>query len=174
MTPKETPQTFLRRSSAATERVALNVGAERHKFNVASPESGSAIDRNVEFNTVRDLFLYLPRAFEIGSFAPFPESWFSGGQRVGSAGRLLSGAETFLIYLCEVLALIGLWRNRRCLSAWLLLLVAIFGVTVLGLIVSNVGTLYRFRYPFWILLIVLGALGLESIRGRRGLASAAA
>jgi 4-amino-4-deoxy-L-arabinose transferase-like glycosyltransferase len=172
--PKKAPQTYLERSYAATEKAVLEVSAERHKFNIAYPESGSAIDRNIEFKSVKELILYLPRAFEIGFFAPFPQSWISSGQRVGSAGRLLSGAETFIIYLCELLALYGLWRNMRCLAAWLLLLVTTFGVTVLGLIVSNVGTLYRFRYPFWILLIVLGVMGFESLRGRRGLASAAA
>ena len=29
----------------------------------------------------------------------------------------------------------------------------------LGLVVRNVGTLYRLRYPFWVLLAILGAGG---------------
>jgi hypothetical protein len=36
-------------------------------------------------------------------------------------------------------------------------------VTALGLIVANIGALYRFRYLFWILFIILGVKGLVSI-----------
>jgi hypothetical protein len=35
----------------------------------------------------------------------------------------------------------------------------ITGATSLGLIVLNVGTLYRLRYPFWIVSVVLGSIG---------------
>lgn len=164
--PKKARPTYLERSYAATEKVVLEVSAERHKFNISYPESGSGIDRNIDFKNLKDLVRYLPRAFEIGFFAPFPDTWSSQGQRVGSAGRLLSGAETFTIYLFELLTLVSIWRNWRCLSAWLLLLVTTLGVVVLGLVVSNVGTLFRFRYPFWILLIVLGVKGFESLSSR--------
>ena len=157
----KTPPTFARRLYTWAEIDTRRISSTRNRFNVVSPESGSAIDRGVEFNNLRDPLLYLPRAFAIGFWAPFPDQWVGGGKRVGSAGRLLSGAETFVMYLCELLALLAVWRAPRCLPAWLLLLTATFGVTMLGLIVSNVGTLYRFRYPFWILLIILGAKGFE-------------
>lgn len=148
---------------AATEMAVLKIGAARYEYNVSYPESGSAIDRNVEYTSPENLILYLPRAFVIGFWSPFPGMWIGEGKSVGSAGRLLSGAETFIMYLCQLLALLGIWRAPRCLPAWLLLLITIFGVTMLGLVVSNVGTLYRFRYLFWMLLIILGVKGLESL-----------
>lgn len=67
-----------------------------------------------------------------------------------------------------MLALFCIWREPRNLSSWLLLLIVVFGVTALGLVVSNVGTLYRFRYLFWMLLIILGAKGLGHVLARPG------
>ena len=159
----KTPRGDAGRLSALTKAVVFGIGGARYKYNVGYPKSGSAIDRNVEFNNLKSLILYLPRAFAIGFFAPFPNTWIGTGQSVGGAGRVLSGAETLAMYLCELLVFVGIWRSPRCLPSWLLLLIAAFGVTVLGLVVSNVGTLYRFRYLFWILLIILAAKSLENI-----------
>ncbi len=163
----KTPSTYAPWLSESAETVAQRIGATRYNFNISYPESGSSIDRNVEFKNFKDLLLYLPRALAIGLWAPFPDMWVGAGKRVGSAGRLLSGAETLLMYLCELLALLTLWRAPRDLANWLLLSISAFGVTALGLVVSNVGTLYRIRYLFWILLIILGVKGLESILARR-------
>ncbi|HEY0083032.1 MAG TPA: hypothetical protein VGB61_09600, partial [Pyrinomonadaceae bacterium] len=156
--------------SAALETAVIEIESARYKYNTSYPESGSAIDRNVEYKNLKNLILYLPRAVAIGFWSPFPAMWFGAGRNVGSAGRLMSGVETLLMYLCQLLVLVGIRRAPRCLPAWLLLSITLFGVTVLGLVVSNVGTLYRFRFVFWMLLIILGVKGFESIaatwRGR--------
>jgi hypothetical protein len=55
------------------------------------------------------------------------------------------------------------WRARQRLSTWVLLCVILFGVTTLGLGIINVGALYRLRYGFFVLLIVLGMYGLSQI-----------
>jgi len=84
------------------------------------------------------------------------------------------------MYAFELLALAAVFRPPRRLAAWLLFLVSAFGMTVLGLVVPNVGALYRFRYTFWVLIIVLGAKGFEAAaaeykrRRGRSLARAAA
>jgi hypothetical protein len=57
------------------------------------------------------------------------------------------------------LAIVGLWHNRRNMAAWLLGGTAIAGITALGLIVLNIGSLYRFRYPFLMLIVMLAASG---------------
>ena|GEM_PF-370796 len=157
------PQTYAEQLYAAADRAALRVGSIRSRFNAVYPESGSSLDRDVGFRDVRGLVLYLPRAFEVGLWSPFPDTWAAAGRRVGSAGRLLSGAETLVIYACQLLALVAVFRPPRRLASWLLLAITVFGVTVLGLVVPNVGALYRFRYTFWVLLIILGVKGLESV-----------
>ncbi|MBD0372806.1 MAG: hypothetical protein ICV60_18320 [Pyrinomonadaceae bacterium] len=135
----------------------------RHKFLFSYPGAGSNIDTNVEFHSLTDILLYLPRALMIGLFAPFPNMWFTSGLQVGIEGRLLSGFETLLIYLVEILAAFALWRGRRRLPTWLLLLIILTGILALGLVVANLAALYRMRYSFWLLLIIMGAEGLRQL-----------
>jgi hypothetical protein len=126
----------------------------------------SNIDIDVQFNGWTDMIHYLPRAAVIGFFSPFPYMWLEQGSQVGSTGRRLSGLEMVFTYLIEVLALVGLWHKRRELSVWLLSLTTVVGVTALGMIVLNIGSLYRVRYPFWMLLVVLGAGGVTHLHAR--------
>ena len=72
-------------------------------------------------------------------------------------------AEMLAAYILEMLGLFGVWRARQRLSTWLLFLITLFGVTTLGLGLINVGALYRMRYGFFVLLIVLGMYGLTQI-----------
>ena len=160
---EESPTTYTGRLYAWAHRMGLRVGSVRYRFAAIYSESGSNIDPEKRFGNLKDLFLYLPRAFEIGCCAPFPKMWIAAGKRVGSAGKLLSGAETFIMYLFELLALVAVFRPPHRLAAWLLLSTSAFGMTLLGLVVPNVGALYRFRYIFWMLLIILGAKGLEAV-----------
>lgn len=156
------------RLAAAADNAAHRVGIVRYRFNAGYTDAGSGVDRDVRFGDLKSLIRYLPRAFAVGFWSPFPNSWVSSGRRVGSAGKLLSGAETFFMYLVGPLALVAVLRPPRRLASWLLLAVTAFGVTGLGLVVPNVGALYRFRYTFWVLLLVLGAKGLDSLLASRG------
>ena len=162
------PRTYAGRLYAAADRAAFRVGSVRDRFSASYPQSGSSVDSGVRLRDLRDLLLYLPRAFEIGCWAPFPETWAAAGRRVGSAGKLLSGAETLVMYVFELLALVAVFRPPRRLAAWLLLSITVLGVTLLGLVIPNVGALYRFRYTFWVLLIVLGAKGFEAVLASAG------
>lgn len=131
---------------------------------VGTPASN--IDVDVQFNGWRDMIRYLPRAAAVGFFSPFPNMWLANGNQVGSTGRKLSGLEMLLTYPIELLAFAGLWHERGRLTVWLLSLTTLVGVTALGLIVLNIGSLYRVRYPFWMLLVVLGAGGVTQLYAR--------
>jgi hypothetical protein len=126
--------------------------------------SGSIIDADMFFNSATDVISYVPRALEIGYLAPFPSMWFQAGQNVGLLGRLLSGIEMMLTYLFEIFAGIFVWRNRKHFSPWLLVFTTAIGTLALGLVVVNVGTLYRMRYPFWVLLVIMAAGSLVHLR----------
>lgn len=156
-TPPEAPQTRLWSQAAA------HVGTVRGRFIEMYPNAGSNIDGDVQLNDTDDLLRYLPRAAAVGFFAPFPNMWLASGKQVGSAGRLLGGLESLLMYAVEGLALVGAWRGRRRFSTWLLSAVAATGIIALGLVVVNIGTLYRLRYAFLILLIILAAEGTARI-----------
>jgi len=146
-------------SPASTE-----IGSVRAKYNRANRSSGSAIDTSVQLGSNGDVIAYAPRAFAIGMWAPFPAMWFVPGPSVGRPGRLLSGAETLGIYACELLALAAVVVGRRRLPAVMLLISAVFGVTLTAMAVSNIGTLYRFRLSFWMLFIIAGVAGWEALR----------
>jgi 4-amino-4-deoxy-L-arabinose transferase-like glycosyltransferase len=119
----------------------------------------SNIDADVQFKGTGDAVRYLPRAFVIGFFAPFPKMWVEAGS-FGRAPRLLSGIETLAMYFVYVVAGLCVWRERRNLKMWLVFLVATIGMLALGLVVANAGALFRIRYVFWMMLIVLAARGM--------------
>lgn len=133
----------------------------RERFIISYPDAGSNIDTDVRFRSTADIIGYLPRAMLIGLFAPFPRMWFADGSQNGRPGRLIGGLESLALYVIELMALVGLWRKRRQLSAWWLGVVSIMGTTALGLVVTNVGALYRIRYLFVILLVILGSEGVR-------------
>ena len=119
----------------------------------------SNIDPHVRFNSFGDIVRFVPRAAVIGFFAPFPKMWFESG-KFGLAVRLGSGLETLVMYFLYVAAAFCLWRERGNLKMWFLFLVATIGIVALGLIVVNAGALYRIRYVFWMMLIVIAAQGI--------------
>src|SRR5215831_19238733 len=123
----------------------------------SAAEDGSRIDSDVRLDSPGAIIRQVPRALEIGFFAPFPNMWLNRGKQIGASGRLISGFETLLTYVLESMALIGMWWQRKNLAAWLLTFVIGGGAVSLGLAVNNMGALYRLRYPFWILLATLGA-----------------
>jgi hypothetical protein len=87
--------------------------------------------------------------------------WFATGAQNGRIGRIIGGTETFCLYIIELMALIGLWHKRHQPAAWLLCVIPIMGMTALGLVVTNVGALYRMRFVFVMLLVILGSEGIR-------------
>jgi putative peptidoglycan lipid II flippase len=158
-------------SNAASKRgassgIVARVMRWRSRFIIMYPNAGSNIDSQVQFNSMADLIRYLPRAAVIGFFAPFPNMWLATGKRTGSTGRLLGGLETLAMYAVEGFAILGVWRGRRRLPIWFLLFSAATGLIALGLVMVNVGALFRLRYVFLIPVIILGAEGALSLLGR--------
>src|ERR1041385_3756799 len=78
------------------------ISAIRSRFAAAYSESGSLLDPATEFTSVNDLVRYVPRAVEIGMWAPFPSTWFSAGRRVGNAGKFISGCEKLGILFLQI------------------------------------------------------------------------
>ena len=122
----------------------------------------SNIDRDVQFQSPGDIVRYVPRALVIGFFAPFPKMWVESGS-YGRAGRLLSGAETLAMYFLYLAVALCLWRDRQNLKMWFVFLIAAIGLLALGLVVVNAGALYRIRYVFWMMMIVIASRGFSQI-----------
>ena len=148
--------------SRLVEALALALGTAREGFIVSYPSAGSNIDTHYQITDLKGLLIYLPRAALVGFFAPFPDMWFVKGN-IGVSPRVLSGVEALLMYAVSVMALIGVWQARRKPATWYLVAVAGISLTTLGVVVTNIGALFRMRYAYWMILIVLGAGGFHHV-----------
>ncbi len=154
------------------DRQLASLACTREAFRVSYPLAGSNIDVDVAFHHVRDLVRYLPRALQIALFAPFPTMWVEVTHAVqpgGGVQRLLVIPEMVVYYLALVGCvgfLVPAGGQRQAI------LVALFGFAVViawiyALVVTNVGTLYRMRYPAMLLLCAIGGWGWTRLWAKR-------
>jgi len=117
-------------------------------------ESGSSIDTNVSPRNVLEVVTYMPRALQIGLFGPFPYKWF---ERL-SAIRIVAVFEMVVWYVALCGMFLALYYLR---SAGLFIAIAfsLFIIGVLSFSSPNMGTLYRFRYAYLFVLLLIGVLG---------------
>ena len=139
------------------QRLLRQMMGRRQAFNRYLGKS-SNIDSDVRFETAGDVVRYLPRAAEIGLLAPFPRMWFEVGT-VGRSPRIVAGIETLVMYLFYIPAAVCVWKQRRNLKMWLVLLFALTSMIGLGFVVANAGALFRLRYVFWMMMIPLAVKG---------------
>lgn len=126
-------------------------------------QAGSLYDIDTVPANTPQVAAYAPRALQIALFAPFPTRWF---EKL-SATRLVAIGEMAIWYLVAPGLLLALWfaRSRGALSmvVFAVAILAVYGVTI-----ANVGTLYRIRYPYLFMLILVGLAGWLGFFQRRG------
>ena len=119
-----------------------------------SEQAGSMVDADVTPDNVAAVLAYAPRALQIALFAPFPSTW---GDKP-SLMRLVGVGETLIWYLLVPGVLMAIYR-RRSTGLFFCFLYGFFFLYVLGFVNANVGTLYRFRYPFLFIFVLVGTMG---------------
>lgn len=126
-------------------------------------QAGSLYDVDALPSSTPQVMAYVPRALQIALFAPFPALWF---EKI-SVTRLVAVGETAIWYLIAPGVFLALWlgRSRALLSvlAFSLSLLTMYGITI-----ANVGTLYRIRYLYLFLLVLIGVAGWLLYFERRG------
>lgn len=126
----------------------------------ASVGAGSMIDTHEAPANFAGIVAYLPRALQVGLFAPFPDRWMERRSPAHAVAML----ETLLWYLLApgvVLCLLYAPATR----ALAVIGIAFLFLAIYGLTSPNVGTLYRIRSPYLFLLVTMGCLGwLELLR----------
>jgi tetratricopeptide (TPR) repeat protein len=139
----------------------------RLRRSFASVGGRSTIDGDVELTGYRDALAYLPRALANVLFIPYPAQWFD---RQGSTGpfKVLSAGEALLVYLLIVPLLVGLGIvvGRGSPDALYLAVYVIATLALLGLVITNVGTLFRLRLEALFPLFAAGGLGCARLLGR--------
>jgi len=135
----------------------LEFATTRAIFTTKWAHSGSQIDMDVQFHSARDIVQYIPRSLQIGFLSPFPNSWFTPGYKaVGSLMRAFSGIEMLVIYIGLMGLLLSFWRYYSRIEFWLLLILTTGMIIVYACVIPNVGSLYRFRFPYLMPLVCLG------------------
>lgn len=141
------------------ERNILNrLNSVRKGFISGHPNAGTNIDVDVRFNSIYDIVGYVPRALQIGLFAPLPSIWVNDGYTLNSSAyRLIGAIESSVFYVgCAILCFVG-WKRRKHLSNANLTVIAalvfcILYCLVIGLTIPNQGALIRMRMAPWLLL----------------------
>lgn len=140
------------------------LSAMRVAYSVGYPGAKSMVDREVRFDSAVDFPAYLPRAMQIGFLAPFPRDWSGRGSiEAGSFMRRISAFEMLGMYAALLFLPYSLWRWRKCTEAWLIIGSCTIAITLYTYIIPNVGTLYRMRYGFIMIIMAMGVAGALSL-----------
>jgi hypothetical protein len=143
-------------------KVFLKLAVARGGFTNSGKTATTNVDREVVFYNAQDVLRYVPRALQVGFFAPFPQAWaVTENQKSSRMEIYISVIEMMLCYV----ALLGwiYWvLNIRVtdVALWIPALFAGSVILLMGLTVANVGTLYRMRFPFLMCFVSFGIAGL--------------
>lgn len=105
-------------------------------------------------SSIGDVLMYIPRAFQISLFAPFPNTWL----KEKSFTRIVTAMEMSIFYLF-IPGLFFLVKYNRKPTVFLALFFASFFLLIYGFTQSNLGTLYRYRYAYFFIIYALSGLG---------------
>jgi hypothetical protein len=125
------------------------------KYNMQE-KAAAIIDSDTAPKSFTESMAYMPRALQIALFSPFPNRW---AEKL-SAMRIVSIVETGIWYCFIPGIAIAFYRRKLPLNAVIILMTPIiFFLAVFGFTSPNIGTLYRQRYVFQMLLILVGSIG---------------
>jgi putative peptidoglycan lipid II flippase len=118
----------------------------------------SMIDEDQQPANTFSVLAYMPRALQIATLAPFPSKWFEHISVI----RMVSVLETIIWYLFIPGIFICFYR-KRSLSLYVIVVFSLFFLGIYGFTLPNVGTLYRMRYVYIFILMLVGAIGWVSL-----------
>ena len=138
------------------DRMLRSLANRRERYRAGFPEAGSLIDIDVEFRSLDNILAYIPRATQIGLLAPFPTEWLGAGTLPSTTFmRRAAIPEMLLIYSALLGLPLAIWRFRRKRDFWILMILSVGMIVGYALVVAIVGTLYRMRYPYIMLLTAI-------------------
>jgi hypothetical protein len=126
----------------------------------AVPEAKSNIDHDIGFGSVKDMLIYIPRAIQIAFLSPFPNQWLREGSHPASTlMRKISAFEMIIVYFALIFLPYAIWHWRKRIEIWIIFIFCTYMMLILGLVICNIGTLYRMRYVYITVLAGLGIAG---------------
>jgi hypothetical protein len=152
------------------DQLAYSLEINRRGYFWYKGASGSLVDSDVCLNNFIAFLNYMPRALQLGLFAPFPSQWVESGMAAGSGSmRKLAGLEMVIIYSSMIGVLIGVLVRWKSPEWWLMLSFSLYFLLLYGLVTPNIGALHRMRYGFLMFLVAMGVAEIVSqwIHSRR-------
>jgi len=129
----------------------------REKFAAAGGNSAAGVTTRLQSWT--DAIRLMPVSIATGLFAPFPWDVLRPRGITGQF-RTLAVSESLLMFLLVPAIALGLTRLRRADEMFLAAL-ASGGLLAVSLVVTNLGTLFRLRIAFTLILIAFAAYGFD-------------
>jgi len=137
---------------------------EKHVYQIAMIRGNNLIlggntlvDASYRFDSLMSFLSYFPRALQIGLLSPLPNLWVGQGSTPAmTAARKIMGPVTVVFYFSLVGAIMGVYFLRKRPSFWITYLNLLLGILVFAVITPNVGTIIRYRYGFYMLLVAIG------------------
>jgi hypothetical protein len=126
----------------------------------------SIVDLNTLPQGAVEALAYFPHAALLGIFSPWPDRWGYVFNHIPSVFYIITPIEAIMLYV----GLIGMsvWLIRR--KSWTILIPITLSVVVMsiyGMATPYIGALYRYRFPWWMLLICMGvAATVEMVGGK--------
>lgn len=142
------------------ENKLYSVGRLRWSVIRSWTHAASNIDTEVKLESLSQMISYLPRAVEIAFLAPFPKMWFGQGSKPpNTMMRRVSTFEMVIVYIALLGLPYALWRWRKDIRLWVIMLFCCGMLVIYAFTIPNVGTLYRMRYPYLMTCVALGIAG---------------
>lgn len=126
--------------------------------------AGSTMNADIAPENINEVIMFLPKALQNSMLAPYPADWFVDK----SAIKLLVTGEMMIYYLLFP-GLFFLLRYSRKPAVWLTLYFALSFMLILGFTIPNLGTLYRYRFAYFSIILMLGLLGWLTFAEEKGL-----
>jgi hypothetical protein len=123
---------------------------ELHDVQDNATTKQSIADADHAIEGVADMIAYAPRGLQLGFFGPLPSQWPEGSFLKSFFYTVVPIMMVFF-YIATALAAIWVMRGK----AWLalpLFTISLVPIWILGISNSFFGSLFRYRYPVWIIL----------------------
>jgi len=127
------------------------------RLNSSMLVGNTSIDRHIYFTSIIDYVMYLPRALTIGFFSPFPEIWIGKGSSPSmTLARKIVGVTTVFSYIFLIAFFLSTYQHIYKPKFLAILTFCILGILIYTYVQPNVGSLMRYRYGFYMLLVSFG------------------
>jgi len=122
----------------------------------------SFVDVNRFPNGSAEALAYLPRAALLGIFSPWPDRWGYIFNHRPSFFYTITPVEAAMLYVGLISFIIWVVRGKTW-SALIPISLSVTVMTIYGMATPFLGALYRYRYPWWMLMICMGMAALLTL-----------